>query len=146
MPGSEHIVTQVIDSIIRWAVPAILVFVCGFFSSRLKDIKERQIEERKRSENVEERQRKMIETIIDGQKALLRCELVRAHSRFVRNGEPMGLGDLEFVNRTYQAYEALGGNDIGHKLYQDICECEVNAQKGGHTLMASYKDDLPYEK
>ena len=56
----------------------------------------------------------------DGVCSLLRSELVSAHRDYCEKQGYMSLEDKEYVQRTYDAYARLGGNDVGHRLYSEL--------------------------
>lgn len=66
------------------------------------------------------------EAIANGILSLLRDELVHAHNRYVSQSEPIDVRTLECLNRTYQSYHQLGGNDVGTKLYEEISSLDVS--------------------
>lgn len=89
---------MIVQEVIGWAVPVLCAALLAFMASTWRSIR----------------------SLRDGVRSLLRCEIVHAHRMYVLRGEPMGLEDLEYVQRTYQAYHGLGGNGMGTKLWHDI--------------------------
>lgn len=62
------------------------------------------------------------EALRAGVKSLLRSELVRAHREYAQQDGYLTLEEREYVQHTYDAYQGLGGNDVGHRLYAEIME------------------------
>lgn len=55
--------------------------------------------------------------------ALLRAEIIRENKEYTAKGYcPIYAKDA--LTRTYQAYHALGGNDVATKLYDEIMELQ----------------------
>ena len=82
---------------------------------------------RRRRGELEEQDR----ALRDGMTSLLRAELVRAYESVVVQGRPADMDMVEFVRRTYDSYHALGGNDIGTRLYEEVMEASVAVREGG---------------
>lgn len=60
--------------------------------------------------------------------ALLRAEIIRENKEYNAKGYcPIYAKDA--LTRTYQAYHALGGNDVATKLYHEVMEMQEEAQK-----------------
>mgnify|MGYP003103046760 CR=1 FL=1 len=97
-----------------WAVTGALSAAVGFLSARLKARRGRDRDERER-----------MESLCCGVRSLLRCELVRQHREHCVRGEPLTLEDREYVDRTYEAYHALGGNGVGTRLHEELMEMGV---------------------
>lgn len=98
---------QAVAAAVSWAVPALLAACCAWAAAKLKGIA------------------RSVGALKDGMRSMLRCELVRCHERYVVRGEPMGLSDLEYVQRTYESYHGIGGNGIGTSLYEEIAQAGV---------------------
>lgn len=59
------------------------------------------------------------EAIAKGVRSLLRAELIHEHRKWVpKNG--ITLDAKEYVQRTYDAYHNLGGNDVGTAMYEEL--------------------------
>lgn len=87
-----------------------------------KEIREkREADERNMLENA-----KMLPHMAEGVKSLLRAELVSMHRRYVKDTGKISLSAKEYVQRTYDSYRALGGNDIGQQLYEDMMELPID--------------------
>lgn len=66
--------------------------------------------------------RKEADALRAGVRSLLRSEIVSAHRDYVERQGYMSLEQREYVQRTYEAYAGLGGNDVGHRLYSELME------------------------
>ena len=64
----------------------------------------------------------------DGVCSLLRSELVSAHRDYCEKQGHMSLEDKEYVQRTYDAYAGLGGNDVGHRLYCELMALPIKEE------------------
>ena len=64
----------------------------------------------------------------DGVCSLLRSELVSAHRNYCEKQGCMSLEDKEYVQRTYDAYAGLGGNDVGHRLYCELMALPIKEE------------------
>lgn len=61
----------------------------------------------------------VISNLCDGVVSLLRTEIITAHNKY----DKMGYAPIyakENVTRLYKAYSALGGNNVGTELYNQI--------------------------
>lgn len=109
----------VVTSVVTWALTGLLGAVAGWAYKGLADAKA----ERMRDRAAEEAR---IEALCDGMRTLLRCELVRAHREFVRDGAEMHLSDFEYCQRVHESYHALGGNGTGSQLWSALQKCYEN--------------------
>jgi len=109
----ETLWQQIGQLAVAWLVPALLGALAGWAGGALGAARR----ERAASED-------RADALADGVRSLLRCELVRAHEIYVVDGEPMGVESLEYVQRTYDSYHRLGGNDVGTHLYRQIIESD----------------------
>lgn len=94
---------MVLDTILRWAIP----FACGgVVAWCVTYIK----------------MRKARETALEnGVQCLLRAEIIRNHDKYViRHFCPIYA--KEALRRAYNAYHALGGNDVATRLYEEVME------------------------
>ena len=92
---------QVATQVVIWAVVGILGWVVGRLTGQaLRDQTER-------------------DALYDGVRALLRSEIMRTHHQAMRNGFA-GTVDKEVLQRSYDAYHALGGNGIATALYEEM--------------------------
>lgn len=109
----EDEITQIIVSVITWVITGVLGVVAGWAYKGMKDAKEAHQDEIRANES------RMV-ALCDGVRSLLRCELVRSHREFVQEGRAMNLSDLEYSQRVYESYHALGGNGTGTQLWDGI--------------------------
>lgn len=92
---------MLIDRIIAWAVP----FVCGGLAAWAITY----IKMRKKRESALE----------NGVQCLLRAEIIRNHDKYMaRHYSPIYA--KESLKRAYEAYHALGGNDVATSLYDEV--------------------------
>lgn len=56
-----------------------------------------------------------------GVQCLLRAEIIRSHEKYTERGK-CPIYTREALTRAYQAYHALGGNDVATDLYHDLME------------------------
>ena len=56
-----------------------------------------------------------------GVQCLLRAEIIRSHEKYTERGK-CPIYAREALTRAYQAYHALGGNDVATDLYHDLME------------------------
>lgn len=56
-----------------------------------------------------------------GVQCLLRAEIIRSHEKYTERGK-CPIYAREALTRAYQAYHALGGNDVATDLYRDLLE------------------------
>ncbi len=56
-----------------------------------------------------------------GVQCLLRAEIIRSHEKYMERGK-CPIYAREALTRAYQAYHALGGNDVSTDLYHDLME------------------------
>ena len=89
------------ELIIKWAIP----FVCGgIITGCISYIKAF----RKRNTALE-----------NGLQCLLRAEIIRSHEKYADRGY-CPIYAKEALKRAYDAYHALGGNDVATKLYEEV--------------------------
>lgn len=55
-----------------------------------------------------------------GLRAILRKEIVDAYTKFVVEGQKMSLERYEEIEKSFEAYEGLGGNGTAKKLFEEI--------------------------
>lgn len=120
----EHEITQIIVSVITWAITGALGVVAGWAYKGMKDAREAHQTELKANET------RML-ALCDGVRSLLRCELVRSHREYVQEGHRMTLSDLEYSQRVYESYHALGGNGTGTQLWDSIQNAWNNGGSNG---------------
>ena len=91
-----------------WVVPTLTGAIIGFTCERIRAGKA------KRAECDRER-----DALRDASVLLLKCELVRLHEMYVVDEEPFDVPARERVQKTYAAYRALGGNELGTRMYEE---------------------------
>ena len=90
---------MITETIMKWAV----TFVCGgAVSLAAACVKNRLKKDR---------------AISDGVQCLLRAEIIACHERYAGDGR-CPIYAKESLKRVYEAYHALGGNDIATSLYE----------------------------
>lgn len=105
------IMTEVIELILKWAVP----FVCGgCMTWAVTYIKLR------RSRNT---------AIEDGLQCLLRAEIIRNHDKYMEKGY-CPIYAREALKRAYAAYHGLDGNDVATDLYKEVLALPTD-ERGG---------------
>ena len=102
-------------------MPLILSFVLGLCTyvfqqnySIKKKLREKDIE-------LDEKKDCTMHLMIDGIVSLQRMQLVEAHDKYMTEG-CMPVSAKESMERMYKSYHALGGNDIGTKLRDDMVQ------------------------
>lgn len=91
---------MITETFMRWALP----FVCGgVISLAAAYVKARFRRDR---------------AISDGVQCLLRAEIIACHERYEADGR-CPIYAKESLKRVYEAYHALGGNDIATALYEE---------------------------
>ena len=91
---------SIAETVVKWLIP----FLCGSAVSAFATW----ITARKKRRTALE----------NGVCALLRAEIIRASSRYAAEGA-CPVYAKEALTRTYQAYHALGGNDVATRLYDE---------------------------
>lgn len=120
------------EQIIVGCVTPILLAIFAFVQQnwRKKD-KEDAIAYRKQREEMEhaaqmkqfERDKK-IDLLCDGTRSLLRADIISIYSKGKERGY-MNLDDVEYLEKVYNSYHALGGNGSGTKLYKEAMKLET---------------------
>lgn len=64
-----------------------------------------------------------------GIRSLLRAELIHCHAKWMPRGM-CPLETKEYIQRTYDAYHGLGGNDIGSAMYADLMALPTMKDEG----------------
>lgn len=99
-----------IDLILKWFVP----FACGGIATGcLTYIKMRRAKDR---------------AVEAGVQCLLRESIVDSHDKYTKQGYCPTHGK-EAVERSYDAYKALGGNDVATELYKQILKLPTQKQE-----------------
>ena len=102
---------EIIDIIVKWAIPFILSTAASAAIAYTRAIK-------KKSTEREAEQDKRMTAMENGLQSLLRAEIIRANDKYTGQGF-CPIYAKEALRRSYEAYHALGGNDIATKLYED---------------------------
>jgi hypothetical protein len=76
-------------------------------------------EARIEQEQYHNRREQEYDAIRKGIRSLLRTELIHENRKWVKLSY-CPLASKEYVQRTYEAYHALGGNDVGTAMYEEI--------------------------
>lgn len=102
---------NVLEIIVKWALPFILSAIIGGLVAYGKSL------------------RKQVKALGDGVEALLRGEIIRANDKYIDKGF-CPIYAKESLRRCYDAYHALGGNDVATKLYGDVMALPEHPQEG----------------
>lgn len=103
--------------IVDVVVSILLIFVTYKVNATLKgaDAKKKQDEEREQA-------------LADGVQALLRESIVNTYNKY-KDKNYCPIYAREAVQRSYEAYEKLGGNDVAHDLYNKILDMPTEKKK-----------------
>ena len=122
----------------------VLIAMAGVWATNAKKHRiEREEEERKNEEEREkldqERWDKLNGRLDDinerldksdlADKAMLRAELVRAHREWVEEKGYITLEAHEYTSKIHEAYNAVGGNDTGDKLWKEIDALPIDEKR-----------------
>lgn len=99
----------IIEALIKWGVTALCGGVAAWAVAAIK------------------KERRKVDALGEGMRALLRAELVHAHREYAEDGLPISLATRTHLADVYQAYHDLGGNGTATRLWEDIKDCEVIA-------------------
>ena len=88
--------------VLQWAIPTVLGIVCGALGMAISNY-------RKRDRALE-----------DGMTVLLLARIQSDYEHYKVLGEKMTLHDKEIHERTFTAYEALGGNGVARGMHEEI--------------------------
>lgn len=103
------IIATAVEAVVKWGVP----LLCGALGgAALAAIR---------------RERRKVDAIGEGMRALLRAELVRAHREYYEGRKPIPLSVRTHLADVYAAYHDLDGNGSATKMWEDIMKCEVIA-------------------
>ena len=109
---------EVLEIIIKWAIPFILSTAASAFIAYTRALK------KKNTEREAEQDKRMV-AMENGLQSLLRSEIIRANDKYVGQGY-CPVYAKEALRRAYDAYHGLGGNDIATKLYEDCMKLPEN--------------------
>ena len=104
------------SDVLVWLLTAFAGWLLGYAGERLRGEKLRRLESREHEELLRE-----------GVRLLLRGELIRLHDRHVVQGEPIDLSARECIQKTYEAYRVLGGNELGTQLYEELLAVKMGS-------------------
>lgn len=99
----------IIEAVIKWGVPLLCGAVAAWAAAAIK------------------RERRKVDAIGEGVRALLRAEVIRAHRDYYEDGVPITISQRSHLGDVYQAYHDLGGNGTATRLWEDLKELEVRA-------------------
>lgn len=88
---------NIVDAFIRWFVPAVCIALIGLFCALWKKYK----------------------ALGNGLQSLLRAEIIRSYEKYSER-EFCPIYAKDALKRAYDAYHALGGNDVATGLYNEI--------------------------
>ena len=108
---------QIVDAIIRWAVPFVLGGAVSIAISATRKTKKR-----------DEDMKRKYAALEDGMQCLLRAEILRDHDKYTAKGF-CPIYAREALTRAYAAYHALGGNDVATELFHDTLKLPTEAAK-----------------
>ena len=129
--------------IIIWAV-MFLIAVCGLWANNAKKLRRvrEKVEEGRwstlnqnldnRFDKVEQRFDEVDRRFDVSEKtdrALLRNEIVKAHREWVEKKGFITLEALEYLGKIHDAYNAVGGNDSGDKMWEDIKRLPIDEKQ-----------------
>lgn len=96
---------EIVEIILKWAIPFVLSSAASAVIAYGRGAHKKATEREK--------------AIEDGLQSLLRSEIIRANDKYTSQGFCPVYGK-EALKRSYEAYHALGGNDVATKLYNDV--------------------------
>ena len=88
--------------VLKWAVPTVLGALCGALGMRLKQYKDQS------------------RAIADGVQVLLLARIQQDYEHYIVLHEHMTVSDKEVHERTFAAYEQLGGNGVARGMHEEI--------------------------
>lgn len=101
---------MVVEILLKWAIP----FVCGgVITGLIANIK---------------MHRRSDTAMRNGLQCLLRAEIIRSHEKYAERGY-CPVYAKEALRREYDAYHALGGNDVATSLYNDTIDLPTEPRK-----------------
>lgn len=109
---------EIVEIIIKWGIPFVLSTAASAIIAYGKGLHKRLTEKEKANEEREQ-------AMADGLKSLLRAEIIRSHDKYIGQGY-CPVYAKEALKRSYEAYHALGGNDVATKLYNDSINLPEN--------------------
>lgn len=119
--------TEVTVALITGGVTLINIIFSGIMNFITKKQAEKIAKQNKCQEQIHskmEEQSARISKLEDGLQALLRIEIIRSHDKYMER-KYCPVYAKESLSRAYNAYHALGGNDVATELYHQIIELPV---------------------
>lgn len=76
--------------------------------------------------------RKKDDAVADGVQCLLREKIIEKHTKYVEEKHYCPIYAKESIRKAYNAYHALGGNDVATALYKELMALHTEPpEKGG---------------
>ena len=76
--------------------------------------------------------RKKDDAVADGVQCLLREKIIEKHAKYVEEKHYCPIYAKESIRKAYNAYHALGGNDVATALYKELMTLHTEPpEKGG---------------
>ena len=76
--------------------------------------------------------RKKDDAVADGVQCLLREKIIEKHAKYVEEKHYCPIYAKESIRKAYNAYHALGGNDVATALYKELMDLHTEPpEKGG---------------
>lgn len=116
---------EVLDIILKWLIPFLCTSIATACIGYVRGVRNKQKEEAKE-------EAKQFTLMKDGLQALLRAEILRSHEKYTCKGY-CAIYAREALDRTYQAYHGLGGNDVATDLYRQIKDLPSTPPEGHET-------------
>ena len=127
VPGPREEVQLIVYAVL------ILIAMAGVWATNLREHRvEREAKEAERWDALNSRFDALNERLDKGDqadRAMLRTELVRGHREWVEERGYITLEALEVFKRVHKAYNAVGGNDIGDLLWEDIAALPIEEHR-----------------
>ena len=106
--------TQIILTVISWALTSILGAVAAYFAAKWRTERKKKQDEKAAQETREDAQ-------TQGMRSILRGEIIRSHDKYIERGY-CPIYAKEALQSQYDAYHQLGGNGVITKLFHDVME------------------------
>lgn len=119
--------TEVTVALITGGVTLINIIFSGIMNFITKKQAEKIAKQNKCQEQIHskmEEQSARISKLENGLQALLRIEIIRSHDKYMER-KYCPVYAKESLSRAYNAYHALGGNDVATELYHQVIELPV---------------------
>lgn len=99
----EVLINPIVSQVVGIAVAA----ACGYLGAQVKRLNARD------------------KALYDGMKAVLRRQLVDDFERYVVDKNPLGIERKQEITDCYAAYSELGGNGLGHEMYEKLKDLKM---------------------